>query len=294
MSVPKEIWQCIFAFCAHNCCTDRDFSTLRAIDLVCKEWNAWNKISGWRQSWINFGVPSHWVSLLKNEELLLWLDQLKRIHKMNRQIPNRTHRDMLSKIFRHFQEEPFVADLVYFFISWSFYEFRPFNGPAEADINLYNFFTDNVDAVLENPKSFFYFGDPVLGGGDTKWWMYLCVKGPGLKCAPAYPLWQARKSWPHSAEDELTKEKNKRIFGPGSVFVFSLWNHCGSSDYPPTLVPPEWKEVDGVFALYDEETCDEWIKSCVETPHETYSADSWPCAWTLSDFLQEILLRQEL
>ena len=81
-----------------------------------------------------------------------------------------------------------------------------------------------------------------------------------------------------------------QTFGPGSVVIFSLWNH-GGCEWDAEHVPPVWTDMSdelGFEPKYDESQMDEWVRVCVEKPIGA-SRDSLPCAWpSVSAFMASI------
>jgi hypothetical protein len=78
-------------------------------------------------------------------------------------------------------------------------------------------------------------------------------------------------------------------FGPGSVVVFSLYNH-GGGGWDAAHLPPSFSRYDdfeGLEPLYPKE-CDEWVRVNVEQPIGV-SMDALPCAWpSFSEFLKDV------
>lgn len=133
----------------------------------------------------------------------------------------------------------------------------------------------------EATKDFLYIGSPGLGGGDTQWWMYVVLQGQ-VTCPRApenYCDYEARRKM----------SKTNEHFGPGSIVVFSLWNH-GGCEWDSQHVPPAWGDIDGdVHAAFDT-VCDEWVRVCVEKPIGA-SMDALPCAWnSFFEFLDDVQL----
>jgi hypothetical protein len=86
----------------------------------------------------------------------------------------------------------------------------------------------------------------------------------------------------------VTPRLNARDFGPGSIVVFSLYNHGGAgwdaAHFPPSLAD---LEEFGVAPLHKRE-CDEWVRVNMEQPIAV-SMDAPPCAWpTFSAYLAEV------
>jgi hypothetical protein len=277
--LSNDIWGVIFTSWVDSFCKSGSVvvSGLRSIDLVCKNWKKLNYHTGWKTFWVNFiKIPENWYSDLKYSELTFWMTAFRQIFPKN---PNPQFGDgasnlsILLKKYQLVEGFQINSDLKYFLVFWSIYNFRSITGV---------FTTIQLDLDSEeNSDSFLFLGSCSLGGGDTNWWLYLSLKET-VRCPKAY------KKWGQDRKGETTLvEKNKKYFGPGSIVVFSLWNHS-SDEYPSEYVPPSWGEVDGYTSKH-ERVCDEWIKTCVEHPHPTYSHDSLPCAWGLRDFIQEII-----
>jgi hypothetical protein len=132
---------------------------------------------------------------------------------------------------------------------------------------------------------FLHLGTAVLGGGDTEWWIYGIVSGPGVTC----PLAPANYTGKGGERGEFGP---KQLFKVGAVVVFSLWNH-GGCEWDKAHVPPHWgceytKQDLGCSPRFGTSEYDAWVRECVENPIRV-SMDAPPCAWpSVMAFLDDV------